>query len=264
MPSADKRSIAGYTVADYLPQRLTRQRRTARIPDPTWRALADHISDPKDQNRLARSAETRQLHDLARQVFRRAADADDWPAAVQLARLGDHEALRARAATGDDQAAFLLAKAVHGDTDELFARANAGDREAAAKLAKFLARRGDLDTLRACAIAGNHSATAELAKLFAERDDLDEHSRIDELRARADAGDREAAQSLDKLLERVGSQQTKDLLRARADTGNREAVRLLAAVLAERGDLDELRALADTGDHWLAANGCGMWSEIVN
>ena len=66
-----------------------------------------------------------------------------------------------------------------------------------------------------------------------------------ELRARADAGDRDAARRLAELLAERGDL---DGLRARADAGDRYAARRLAGLLAERGDLDELRARADTGD----------------
>ena len=45
-----------------------------------------------------------------------------------------------------------------------------------------------------------------------------------------------------------------DELRARADAGDLDAAERLAELLAERGDLDELRARADAGD--LAAAGC--------
>ena len=78
-----------------------------------------------------------------------------------------------------------------------------------------------------------------LAKLLAERGDLDE------LRARADAGDEAAASRLAELLAERGDL---DELRARADAGDGHAARQLAELLAERGDLDGLRARADAGD----------------
>ena len=66
---------------------------------------------------------------------------------------------------------------------------------------------------------------------------------LDELRARADAGDDHAARELARLLADRG-----DLgqLRTRADAGDDHAARLLADLLADRGDLDELRARACT------------------
>ena len=70
-----------------------------------------------------------------------------------------------------------------------------------------------------------------------------------ELRARADAGDEDAARQLATLLAERGDL---DGLRARADAGDGHAAGRLAELLAERGDLDELRVLADAGD-WAAA-----------
>ncbi len=43
----------GYTVAEYLLQHATRERRTARVPASTWDALLVHICDPADTARVA-------------------------------------------------------------------------------------------------------------------------------------------------------------------------------------------------------------------
>ena len=48
--------VAGYTVADYLLQHASRERRSARVPASTWDALLSHIRDPADAARLADSA----------------------------------------------------------------------------------------------------------------------------------------------------------------------------------------------------------------
>ena len=61
------------------------------------------------------------------------------------------------------------------------------------------------------------------------------------MRTRADAGDRDVAVELTELLAQRGDL---DGLRAWADAGDNE----VAMLLAERGDLDELRARADAGD----------------
>ena len=50
--------VAGYTVADYLIQHASRERRYARVPASTWDALLSHIRDPADAARLADSART--------------------------------------------------------------------------------------------------------------------------------------------------------------------------------------------------------------
>ena len=77
--------VAGYTVADYLIQHASRERRYARVPASTWDALLSHIGDPADAARLADSARGRLLYRYAIPLYRRAADAGDgtppggWP-----------------------------------------------------------------------------------------------------------------------------------------------------------------------------------------
>jgi hypothetical protein len=65
----------------------------------------------------------------------------------------------------------------------------------------------------------------------------------------ADAGNESAASRLGQLLAERGDL---DGLRARADAGDRYAAGRLAELLAERGDLDGLRARADTDDRYAA------------
>ena len=65
-------------------------------------------------------------------------------------------------------------------------------------LAELLADRGDLAGLRARADAGDRDAAERLAGLLAARGDLAG------LRARADAGDRDAARRLGELLIKQG------------------------------------------------------------
>ena len=79
--------VAGYTVADYLLQYASRERRSARVPANTWDALLSHIRDPADAARLARSAEGRLLYRYAIPLYRLAADAGDAGAARNLAGL---------------------------------------------------------------------------------------------------------------------------------------------------------------------------------
>ena len=252
----EKTEILGYTVADYLMQHASRERRHAHVPASTWDALISHIRDPADTARLADSARRRLLYRYALPLYRHAADAGDGPAAVELAgllaRRGDldeaAQILRARADAGDGFAAVQLRRLAdllpgRGGLDELRARADVGDPEAAVRLAHLLAQRGDLDELRARADAGDGFAAIRLADLLAERGDLDE------LRARADAGDEYAAKRLADLLAQRGDL---DGLRARADAGDVPAALRLAVLLTGRGDLDEaaqiLRAPADAGD----------------
>ena len=261
--------IAGYTVADYLLQHASRERRAVQVPASTWIALLSQIRDPVDAVRLAGSAAGRLLYCYAIPLYRLAADAGDARAADELARLlakrGDLDELRARAGAGDQSAArqLDLVLAERGDLDELRARAGADDRDAAGLLAMLLYKRGDLDELRARADAGGQTAATLLVALLAERGDLDElraradagdrdaagelreRGDLDELRARASAGDQSAARQLTALLHKRGDL---DELRARAGAGDQSAARHLAVLLAERGDLDGLRARADAGD----------------
>ena len=108
--------VAGYTVADYLIQHASRERRYARVPASTWDAILSHIRDPADAARLADSARNRLLYRYAIPLYRHAADAGDGHAAEQLAELlagrGDldeaAQILRARADAGDGHAAARL------------------------------------------------------------------------------------------------------------------------------------------------------------
>ncbi len=289
---------AGYTVADYLIQHATRERRHARVPASTWTAIRDHIRDPADATRLADSARSRLLYGCAIPLYRHAAGIGYQDAADRLARLlaqrGDLDELRARADTGDRFAAHQLAGilADRGDLDEaeqiLRSRADTGDWLAADRLAGILADRGDLDEaeqiLRTFAETGDEGPVIRLTSLLAQRGDLDEAEQIlrshadggelvprrladllamrgdlNGLRARANAGDHFAAQRLADLLAKRGDT---DELRARANARDEFAAIGLADLLAKRGDTDEaakiLRARADTGDHFAAERLAGL------
>ncbi len=209
--------VAGYTVADYLIQHASRERRSARVPASTWDAVLSHIHDPADTTRLADSARGRLLYRYAIPLYRHATDAGDGDAAGRLASLlaerGDLDELRARADSGDVFAAVWLAE--RGDLDGvvqiLRGRADVGDGAAAGALAGLLAERGDLDgavqILRARADAGAGDAALQLAGLLAEHGDLDE------LRALADAGDGYAAGPLGDLLIKQGRGEEAERLR---------------------------------------------------
>ena len=238
--------VIGYTVADYLIQHATWERRSARVPTSTWDAAFSHIRDPADAARLAASASNRLLYLYAIQLYRYAADAGDEAAASPLAKLlarrGDLDELQARADARDwfaaEQLAELLAKS--RDLNGLQARVDIGDSYATLRLARLLIEHGDLDgaeqILRVQADAGHGEAAWRLDQLLAERGDLDQ------LCARADVGDTAAAWRLDQLLAERGDL---DGLRARADAGDGNAADRVEELLAERGDLDGLRARAD-------------------
>jgi hypothetical protein len=280
--------VVGYTVADYLLQHASRERRYARVPASTWDAVLTHLDNPADAARLAYSAMNRLLYGYAIPLYRHAADAGDGDAALWLADLlagrGDLEGatlvLRARADAGDEAAGRRLADLLirrgylHSAVQILHAAADVGDQTAASELAGLLASHGDVRGLRTRADAGDRIAARRLADLLIQRGDLGE------LRARADAGDGFAVLELTRLMARRGDvdgavqmlraradadgtaalelayllagkgdmESAIEILRARADVGDEDAAFQLAGVLGQRGDLDGLRARADAGD----------------
>ena len=234
------RQIAAYTVADYLIQHASRERRSTRVPASTWDAVLSHIHDPADTARLADSASNRLLYRYAIPLYHHAAN------------------------TGDETAAWRLANllAATGDLDALRARADAGDKSAAAPLVNLLAATGDLDALRARADADDDYAADRLADLLAERGDLDGAAQV--LCRLADAADLVAWRRADLLAESGNL----DGLRAWADAGDEHAASQLASLLAGHGDLDGLRcapgptpAMSTPPRSWLPCSpGTAIWT----
>ena len=249
--------IAGHSVADYLLQYANRVRRTERIPAGTWRALLTHVKDPGDAHKLADSAAGRLLYRYAIPLYESAVDAGDQDAARPLAdllvRCGDLSGLQALAETGDQHAVSQLVKVLgeRGDLAALRARADTGDEYAAGQLAKVLAERGDLDGLRARADTGDADAIQLLINAMVERGEVELAIQI--LRRHAENGVESAAVRLARLLAERGDL---DGLRARAKVGDTMATRLLARLLANVGELDEairvLRVPASKGDSFAA------------
>jgi hypothetical protein len=196
----EKAKVLGYTVADYLMQHVSQERRSVRVPASTWDAFLSHVPDPADTARLANSARNRLLYRYAIPLYRPAADAGDRYAASRLAGLlanrDDLDELRDL----DDLDDLY-------DLDELRGRADADGWYAAIRLAGLLADRGDLDELRGRADAGDPFAGQKLAGLLADRGDLDE------LRGRVDVGDPFAGQKLPGLLEKQGRGEEAERLR---------------------------------------------------
>src|SRR5690242_10692266 len=101
-------------------------------------------------------------------------------------------------------------------------------------------------TSASCALAPilmTGTLTHFLAQLLADRGDFDE------LRARADTDDCDAAGHLARLL---ADQRDLDELRSRVGTGDEYAAYWLVELLADQKDLDELRSRSDARD-WYAA-----------
>jgi TIR domain len=276
--------VVGFTVADYLIQYASRERRHARVPASTWDAVLHYLCDAADLVRLADSARRRWLHGYAISLYRCAADRGDEYATRRLADMlaarRDWSGLRARVDVGDYYAAWKLAWHTGAWDEEeairiLRAPAAAGYRLAADHLATILARKSvrprDVVERRVLADADDRAATRKLAHTLAERGDLDglralpddgyetvsylladllaERGDLDGLRARANAGDTPARSWLAGLLMERGDL---DGLRAQADVGNQAAGAVLARLLAEQGDLAELRARADDGNETAA------------
>ena len=85
--SAGMGQVVGYTVADYLIQHASRERRYARLPASTWDAITSHIRDHADTARLADSARNRLLYRYAIPLYRHTADAGWAGAARELTEL---------------------------------------------------------------------------------------------------------------------------------------------------------------------------------
>lgn len=109
----------------------------------------------------------------------------------------------------------------------------------ARRLADLLAQQGRIQELRARAGAGDPAAEYRLADLLVEL------SGLEELRALTAAGEWVPAGRLADLLAEQGEIEE---LRARADAGDLAAEGRLADLLAEQGEIDELRARAAGGD----------------
>jgi tetratricopeptide (TPR) repeat protein len=269
VPNADRSRVLGYTVADYLLQRLSRQRRSARVPAATWQALISHTSDYGDLRRLADSAGNRLLYGYAMPLYRELADVDDPEASTRLVQLlaiqGRIDELRTRVDAGDWEASGQLVQllAAQGLVDELRTRADAGDWAAATSLVDWLADQGRVDEaiheLRFRAGIGGPAFPKRLAQLLADQ------GRIEELRARADAGEGAAAIQVADLVAAQGRvDEAIEVLRVAVDASDRippwprdhtaawardrTAAERLADLLADQGRIEELRARADAGD----------------
>ena len=128
--------VAGYTVADYLIQHASRERRYARVPASTWDAFIGHVRDPADAARLADSARNRLLYRYAIPLYRYAADAATARRQLLARLLADR----------DDYAARRPAPPPPWSSPKWSPKMKpVGDW----RVAGLLADRGDLDELRA-------------------------------------------------------------------------------------------------------------------
>lgn len=256
----------GYLLHDFLVQHALSDRRREPIPASLWEAVTRCIAEPDDLRRVADNAHVRGLVAYSLPIYRTLTDAGDQDAAESLAALlveqGDEAAraeLQARADTGDLSAAECLAEWLVDQGDEaglaeLRARADAGDRHATTWLADLLVKQGDragaMQMLRPLADGGARDAAERLAKLLVGHAD---EAAIAELRARADAGDQNATTWLAEWLVKQGDRvSAMQLLWPLADAHEAIGSIILAELLAEQGDLAELRARVDAGDYSMA------------
>ncbi|MBQ1014064.1 NACHT domain-containing protein, partial [Micromonospora sp. M51] len=159
--------------------------------------------------------------------------------------------LHRRAKDGDISASHQLATllARQGRLDEAITvlrpvmEADPGELMTAAALVDLLTALGRIDEVRARADAGHGYAGLRLADLLAGQ------GHDEELRARAEAGDWHAGR---RWVELLASQERVNELEARADAGHDYAAELLAKILRRQLREDDLRARADAGG-WPAA-----------
>lgn len=85
----------GYVVADYLVQHVGAARHAERVPAAVWDAVVEHLTDTTDLVTVAGSASDRLLYRYAIPLYRRAADSGNRRAADQwTAHVGDPAGLR--------------------------------------------------------------------------------------------------------------------------------------------------------------------------
>jgi hypothetical protein len=126
--------------------------------------------------------------------------------------------------------------------------ATTGDGYADYRLAELLAHRGDLDGLRVRAVAGDGHAADRLAELATQLDEhYDVHGATEVLQVCIKAGGHPSHALVNRLTER-GDPKDPAELRGGAEAGDRPP----ADLLAERGDLDGLRARVAAGDGYAA------------
>ena len=303
----EKSKILGYTVADYLLQRLTRQRRSTRLSAVTWQALIDHTHDDHDLARLAVGADRRLLYGYAEPLYRQFASADDTYAAHRLADLlvkrnGPAEEITAafqiliEAGRSYDENIWVVDATCRSIVERLDERgrddvatavrrawADAGNKAAAGDWAKTLVRQNRIEQAvtisRTMVDIGQEFIVESWFERLLTQDKIDQAMIV--LRAFIDVGGIRASRygdSLDDWLESnwppslypgdtSGGRKhvvegwfdrlaKKDrggdavaILRAVADADGRRSARTLAYLLAEQGNIEELRARADAVEY---------------
>ncbi|MFD0690833.1 hypothetical protein [Actinomadura fibrosa] len=232
-------------------------RRTATEELQEWADAGERWAVQQLASRLARQGKVRQAIDLLRKHAVTGGSDVAKMLAEELVFLGGVQqaisVLRAETDTGarlvsglSSQLADFLAE--HGEAQELRYRADAEDVVAAGRLAELLGELCEMQELRDRAAAGSEHARKKLAEVLAEQGEVEEAITI--ARDLADGEDsfvkREMIGLLDDLLTQKDSVEE---LRARADAGDRRAVYSLAHWLAEHGQVEEaITVLRDHAD----------------
>ncbi|GGJ56522.1 tetratricopeptide repeat protein [Streptomyces brasiliensis] len=185
-----------YRLNDYLDHHARTTRRYAFPPESFWAAARDHAASAADLNALADAAKWRCRYRIATDLYRRAADAGDAWALMELARLreqagdadGAQRLYQQAADVGEPRVLWELAQLREkaGDTDgaqRLYRRAaDAGDDWSLMELARLREQAGDADgaqRLYQQAIdAGDSEVLLELARRRKQAGDADDAQRL--------------------------------------------------------------------------------------
>ncbi|MEU4442751.1 hypothetical protein AB0K14_00320 [Actinosynnema sp. NPDC050801] len=274
--------VDGYRVADYLLQHADRTRRATAPPQAFWDACASLVVDDGDAARLGRAALERRLHGFAHTLLDRAArpglpaamhdlvelhrttgdrgqaadvierlDASDQPDAAlyrMLVDAWDFDEVARLAAEGNEYAVGHLIE--YGDPEyaiELLLETFEPEKPWCwRKLADLYEAVGETDkaiaTHEVLLARGDDEEIGALAELLKQAD------RLDRLRELTDEGYFDAACAFAEALEEKGDVGgALEVLHRFAGLGNREIDWVLADLLARRGHLDALVALAEEG-----------------
>lgn len=253
-------SISGYTVTDYLLQRISEQRQDICPPGTFWDACLRHLADEGDISRIAVEADNRLRYTYAIPLFLRETRPGDAIAPVVARRLGQMGRI--------DEAIELLGESIeYGNTAVALCAIDllsAGGRpeEAIEGLRRVSSPNAHLwvaDLLEKCgrideaiaALCGDYRAAD--CKYYSEHYDpldppsetrareiaelLARHARADELQSRAEAGDEYAIVNLAVLTAKQGDHETGvTTLRSMAKSGNGYAQLRLAQLYIDLND----------------------------
>jgi tetratricopeptide (TPR) repeat protein len=224
--------LAGYMIADYLAQHVSRRRRTEPVPHEAWIALVTGADRAADLHRIADSAAARLRFRYTEQALERlVGEFGDDTAATELAELLSRQ-------DRFEQAVDVLRRLL---------AVRPWDREVSRRLMHTQELWLRAEEIRPAATAGDSTARGRLREILADG------GVCDDLRVRADGGDTIAAE---QLVERLVGRGCLRELRERADRGYQEradrgyqyAAEALADLYVVWGEVDLLQARANRGD----------------